>query len=94
MGKPPFNISGKNVDFKRALTKEANARNNALKDAEKILKADPRTSGHTINRELGAKDRGVIVNSVYKFSQGPFGSGSFQQHFVDFKLSGRRWARP
>ena len=93
MGKPPFNISGKNVDFKRARTKDANARNNALKGVEKILKADPHTSGHTIKRELGAKDRGVTVNGVYAFSQGPFGSGSFQQHFADFKLSGRRGAR-
>ena len=32
MGKPPFNISGNKVDFKRALSKEAGARHNVLKD--------------------------------------------------------------
>ena len=34
--KPPLNNSGKKVDFRRALTKEASARNNALKDVAKI----------------------------------------------------------
>ena len=94
MGKPPLNISGKKFDFKRALTKEVGARNNALKGVEKMLKADPRILGHTIKRELGAKDRGVNVNGVYRFSQGSSGSGSFQRPFADLKLSGRRGARP
>ena len=81
------------MDFRRALSKEASARNNALKDAEKILKADRRTSGSTIKRELAANDRGVIVDGVYAVSQGFSGAGSFQEPFADLKMPGRRGAR-
>ena len=81
------------MDFKRALTKEASARNNVLKDAEKILKADRRTSGSAIKRELGANDRGVTVNGVYAFSLSFSGAGSFQEPFADLKMPGRRGAR-
>ena len=87
------NLNGKKVDVRRALTKEASARNNVLKDAENILKADPRTSGSAIKRELGANDRGVIVNGVYVFSHGFSGAGSFQEPFADLKMPGRRGAR-
>ena len=94
MGKPHLNISAKNVEFKRALTKEVGARNNVLKDVEKMLKADLRTSGLAIKRELGAKDRGVTVNGVYAFSQGPSGSGCFQQPFADFENAWAPWGPP
>ena len=90
---PPLNINGKNVEFKRALTKVACARNNVLKDVEKILKSDPRTSELTIKRELGPKDRGVIVNGVDAFSQSSSGPGSFEQPFADLKMPGRHGAR-
>ena len=58
----------KHLDFKLAVIKEANARNNALQPADKILKADPCTSGLAIKRKLGASDRGVTVNGVYAFA--------------------------
>ena len=93
MGKPPLNISGTKLDFKRALTKEACARNNVLKDVEKTLKAHPRTSGFTIKRELGPKDRGVTMNGVDPFSQTSSGPRSFQQPFADLKMPGRNGAR-
>ncbi len=93
-GKSQLKIEGKTVDMKRALTKEANARNNALKDAEKALKGDARVSGAVIKREFGNNERGVTVNGVYAFSQGSKGPGVFQQPFVDLKLPDRRGRRP
>ena len=82
-------IEKKKVDMKRGLTKEANARNNALKDAEKLLKSDSRCSGATVKREYGKNERGVTVNGAYAFSQGSGGPGNFQHPYLDLHLPER-----
>ena len=88
-GKEKLKILQKAVDIKRGLTREAMTRNNALKDAEKILLADPRCIGKTVKREYG-NERGVSVNRVYAFSQGKDGFGTFCPPCHDLRLPERQ----
>ena len=79
---------GADVGIKKALTESALARNGVLKSVSKLLKADHRTQGKTVEMVMRG-ERGVTVDKVYAFQQPNSGYGTFSGEFHDLVLPSR-----
>ena len=79
-------MGGAEVSVKKAATEQAMQRNEALRRASDVLKADTRAHGRVVKIEW-LKDPGVTVDQVYAFQQNSNDlTCQFVRAFADLRL--------
>ena len=93
--KENFVFNGTTVKIKFARTQFQKKRNYAMRKAEELLKASPKTGSSVVTTEwkiTESKDRRILVNGVLAFSQAPYdGTGTFLPPFFDLSIDYGTW---